>query len=42
MLAIYLTLFACTMVYPIWCGVAFILKNSTRCCTKSEEYNFCM
>lgn len=42
MLAVYFTLALCTAIYPIWCLVVFVLKNSTRCCTKSEEYTWCM
>jgi hypothetical protein len=38
-LAIYGTLFVCTLVYPIWCLVAFCLKNSTKCCG-NKHYSF--
>jgi len=32
MLAIYLTLVLCMLVYPVWCLAVFVLKNFTRCC----------
>jgi hypothetical protein len=38
-LAIYGTLFVCKLVYPIWCLVAFCLKNSTKCCG-NKHYSF--
>jgi hypothetical protein len=32
MRVIYGGLISCTLVYPIWCSVVFLLKNFTRCC----------
>ena len=32
MTIIYATLVLCTLVYPLWCLVVFVLKNTTRCC----------